>query len=55
MNATLAAIGIHQPEHHKRAFAIGEALGIYRAVPVSKGCTSQFASSWIDERVSRQR
>ena len=54
MNNTLAAIGIHFPEHRKRAIAIGEALGIYRDYPVSKGCTSPFAPIWINAMVSRQ-
>lgn len=54
MNNTLAAIGIHFPEHRERALAIGETLGIYRDYPVSKGCTSPFAPIWIEEMVSRQ-
>jgi 3-methyladenine DNA glycosylase AlkD len=54
MNNTLATIGIHCPEHRKRAIAIGEALGIYRDYPVSKGCTSPFAPIWIKAMVSRQ-
>lgn len=54
MNNTLAAIGIHHPAHRKRAIAIGEALGIYRDYPVSKGCTSPFAPLWISAMVSRQ-
>ncbi len=54
MNSCLAEIGIHFPEHRKRALAIGEALGIYRDYPVSKGCTSPFAPIWINEMVKRQ-
>jgi 3-methyladenine DNA glycosylase AlkD len=54
MNFCLAGIGIHFPKHRKRAIAIGEALGIYRDYPVSKGCTSPFAPIWIKEMVSRQ-
>ena len=54
MNACLANIGIHFPEHRTRALAIGEALGVYRDYPVSKGCTSPFAPIWIDEMVRRQ-
>ena len=54
MNFALAEIGIHFPEHRERALAIGEALGIYRDYPVSKGCTSPFAPIWIKEMVSRQ-
>jgi 3-methyladenine DNA glycosylase AlkD len=55
MNGTLAAIGIHFPEHRKRAIALGERLGIYRDYPVSKGCTSPFAPIWIEAMVKRQR
>lgn len=54
MNFCLAGIGIHFPKHRKRAIAIGEALGIYRDYPVSKGCTSPFAPIWINEMVGRQ-
>jgi 3-methyladenine DNA glycosylase AlkD len=54
MNFCLAGIGIHFPEHRQRAVAIGEALGIYRDYPVSKGCTSPFAPIWIGEMVRRQ-
>ena len=55
MNTTLAQIGINHPKLRKRAFAIGEKLGIYRDYPVSKGCTSPFAPIWINEMVSRQK
>ncbi|HUF04287.1 MAG TPA: DNA alkylation repair protein [Aridibacter sp.] len=54
MNTCLANIGIHFPEHRKRAIEIGEKLGIYRDYPVSKGCTSPFAPIWIEEMVRRQ-
>ncbi len=54
MNFCLGGIGIHFPEHRKRAIAIGEKLGIYRDYPVSKGCTSPFAPIWINEMVRRQ-
>jgi 3-methyladenine DNA glycosylase AlkD len=54
MNSTLAEIGIHFPKLRDRAVAIGEALGIYRDYPVSKGCTSPFAPIWIDAMVRRQ-
>ena len=54
MNFCLAGIGIHFPKYRKRAVAIGEALGIYRDYPVSKGCTSPFAPIWIKEMVSRK-
>jgi len=54
MNACLVQIGIHHPKHRKRALAIGESLGLYSDLPVSKGCTSPFAPIWIEEMVSRQ-
>lgn len=54
MNNCLVAIGIHHPEHRKRALAIGEKLGVFRDYPVSKGCTSPFAPIWINAMVSRQ-
>ncbi|MFN3650578.1 MAG: DNA alkylation repair protein [Armatimonadota bacterium] len=54
MNFTLAAIGIHHPEHRERALAIGEKLGLYRDYPTPKGCTSPFAPIWITEMVRRQ-
>lgn len=54
MNFVLAEIGLHFPDHRKRALDIGETLGIYRDYPVSKGCTSPFAPIWINEMVSRQ-
>jgi 3-methyladenine DNA glycosylase AlkD len=54
MNSCLANIGIHHAKHRKRAIAIGEALGVYRDYPVSKGCTSPFAPIWIGETVRRQ-
>lgn len=55
MNFCLGNIGIHFPEHRERAIAIGEALGIYRDYPVSKGCTSPFAPIWITAIVNRQK
>ena len=54
MNFALAEIGIHHPEQRERAIKIGDALGVYRDYPVSKGCTSPFAPIWINEMVSRQ-
>lgn len=54
MNFCLAGIGIHFPEHRERALAIGEALGVFRDYPVSKGCTSPFAPIWINEMVRRK-
>lgn len=54
MNFCLGGIGIHFPEHRRRAIAIGETLGLYHDYPVSKECTSPYAPVWINEMVSRQ-
>jgi 3-methyladenine DNA glycosylase AlkD len=54
MNFALAAIGINHPGYRQRAIDIGEKLGIYRDYPTSKGCTSPFAPTWIEEMVKRQ-
>jgi len=54
MNSTLATIGIHHAAYRERATALGEALGVFRDYPVSKGCTSPFAPLWIAEMVRRQ-
>lgn len=54
MNNTLAAIGIHHPEHRKRAIGIGEKIGLYRDWPVSKGCTPPYVPVWVEAMVKRQ-
>jgi 3-methyladenine DNA glycosylase AlkD len=54
MNNTLGAIGIHHPEHRKRAIAIGERIGLYRDWPVSKGCTPPYMPVWVEAMVKRQ-
>jgi 3-methyladenine DNA glycosylase AlkD len=54
MNNTLAAIGIHHPEHRERAIAIGEKIGLYRDWPVSKGCTPPYVPVWVEAMVKRQ-
>jgi 3-methyladenine DNA glycosylase AlkD len=52
MNNTLAAIGIHHPEHRERA--MGEKIGLYRDRPVSRGCTSPYVPVWVEAMVKRQ-
>ena len=53
MNNTLGAIGIHHPKLRKRAVAIGEAIGLYRDWPVSKGCIPPYVPVWVAEMVKR--
>jgi 3-methyladenine DNA glycosylase AlkD len=54
MNNTLGAIGIHHPQHRKRAIALGEKIGLYRDWPVSKGCTPPYVPVWVEAMVKRQ-
>lgn len=54
MNNTLGAIGIHHPQHRKRAVSIGEKIGLYRDWPVSKGCTPPYVPVWVETMVKRQ-
>ena len=54
MNNTLGAIGIQHPEHRARVVAMGEAIGLYKDWPVSKGCTPPYVPVWVAEMVRRQ-
>lgn len=54
MNNTLAAIGIHHPEHRERVIAIGKQIGLYRDWPVSRGCTPPYVPVWVEALVKRQ-
>ncbi len=54
MNHCLAEIGIHHPQHRKRAIAIGERLRVLIDYPTPPGCTSPYAPAWIDEIVRRR-
>lgn len=47
MNRCLCEIGIRHDRYTNRCIAIGEKLGVYRDMKVSKGCTSAFAPIWI--------
>jgi 3-methyladenine DNA glycosylase AlkD len=53
MNHCLAEIGIHHPQHRKRAIAIGERLAVLIDYPASPGCTPPYAPVWIAEMVRR--
>lgn len=55
MNFTLGAIGITHPSHRKRAVAIGEAIGLYKDWPVSKGCIPPYVPVWVDAMVKRKK
>lgn len=54
MNMCLGQIGIHHRKHRKRVLKIGEALGVYRDYPTSKGCTSPFVPLWVAEMIRRR-
>ena len=47
MNHALCEIGIRYPQFTERCITLGETLGVYRDLKVSKGCTSAYAPNWI--------
>lgn len=47
MNRCLCEIGIFNDQFTDRCLSIGETLGVYRDMKVSKGCTSPYAPNWI--------
>lgn len=47
MNRALCEIGINYPKYTGQCLKIGEELGVYRDIKVSKGCTSPYAIDWI--------
>ncbi|WP_342622070.1 DNA alkylation repair protein [Erysipelothrix sp. P66] len=53
MNRALCEIGFGYPEFVDRAYAIGEACGVYKEMKVSKGCTSAYAPLWMDAILKR--
>jgi 3-methyladenine DNA glycosylase AlkD len=55
MNRTLCEIGIRHPEYTDRCAAIGEKLGVYKDMKVSKGCTSPYAPEWIAVGIKKRK
>jgi hypothetical protein len=53
MNHCLCEIGIRKDSWTGRCITVGEHLGVYREMKVSKGCTSAYAPEWI--RVGRSK
>lgn len=47
MNRTLAEIGIHYDDYTTECMQLGETLGLYKDLKVSKGCYSPYAPNWI--------
>lgn len=47
MNRALAEIGIHYDEYTDECMQLGETLGLYKDLKVSKGCSSPYAPNWI--------
>jgi hypothetical protein len=54
MNHCLAEIGIHHPEHRKRAVRSGERLDVLIDYPASSGCMPPYAPMW-NSRVGTPR
>lgn len=55
MNRCLCEIGITHSVFTERCLEIGERLGVYKDVMVSKGCTSPYAPDWIHAVLRRKR
>ncbi|RNL54519.1 DNA alkylation repair protein [Pedobacter jejuensis] len=55
MNSSLVQIGIYHEQFRAQVIALAEKLGVYRDYPVSKGCTSPFAPSWINAIVNKKK
>jgi len=53
MNRCLCEIGITHPKFTERCLALGERLGLYKEIKVSKGCTSPYAPDWINAVLRR--
>lgn len=47
MNHALCQIGISFNRYTKACIQLGEKLGVYKDLKVSKGCTSAYAPNWI--------
>jgi len=47
MNRCLCEIGIRYDNYTDRCISIGEKLGVFRELKVSKGWTSSYALEWI--------
>jgi 3-methyladenine DNA glycosylase AlkD len=54
MNNTLGGIGVKHPKFRKRAVAIGEAIGLYKDWPVSKGCIPPYVPVWVAAMAERK-
>lgn len=48
MNRCLCEIGIWHDKYTEQCLSIGERLGVYKDMKVSKGCTSAYAPVWIN-------
>lgn len=55
MNHGLCEIGIRYPQFTERCITLGETLGVYRDLKVSKGCTSAYAPNWIAKGISMEK
>ncbi|WP_099469437.1 DNA alkylation repair protein [Konateibacter massiliensis] len=54
MNHALCEIGIRNPKFTERCISLGEELGVYRELKVSKGCTSAYAPNWITAVIKKR-
>jgi len=55
MNHAMCEIGIRYPQFTERCITLGETLGVYRDLKVSKGCTSAYAPNWIAAGIKKRK
>jgi 3-methyladenine DNA glycosylase AlkD len=54
MNRCLSEIGIKNKSFTQRCISIGEKLGVYKSMKVSKGCVSPYAPTWINSVINKK-
>lgn len=55
MNRCVVEIGVRNEVFTDRCFTLGESLGLYKDMKVSKGCTSPYIPDWMNAVLKRKR
>lgn len=54
MNFCACQIGVHEPEYRTRCIELGEAVGLYKNLKVSKNCTPSYLPEFIRIEVAKR-
>jgi len=54
MNFCACQIGVHEPEYRSRCIRLGEAVGLYKDLKVSKNCTPPYLPEFIRIEVAKR-